>query len=156
MINQLIENNIVSTDLSNIKSKYLNNYPAILQTVANMSYCERKKVGALLISEDYSNILSYGFNGTISGFPNVCELEDGTTNNSIVLHAETNCITKASKFGIKTLNSNIWCTYSPCVDCAKLIIQSGIKELYFLYCYKDLSSLEILHKAGVKIYYLNF
>lgn len=153
-IDELLLSGEISIDLSHIDEKYRKIYPLVVQTYAQMSYCMRKKVGAILVSQDYSNQLSYGFNGTLPGFPNDCECADGSTNEQIVLHAETNCITKASKNGINTKNTSLWCSFSPCSNCAKLIIQSGIKEVYFLYTYKDVEPIKILNKAGVKCYLL--
>lgn len=153
-LDELIQQGIIEIDLSHVPSKYFKSYPYIIQSFAEMSYCERQKVGAILVSSDYSNVISYGYNGTLPNFPNVCELSNGETNEEIVLHAETNCITKASKNGINTNNTSLWTSLSPCSSCAKFIIQSGIKEVFFIYPYRNLDSLKILHQAGVKIYYL--
>ena len=122
--------------------------------VAEESYCTRRKVGALLISPDGENIISYGYNGTISGFPNVCELEDGTTNNNIVLHAEANAIMKACKAGKSTDKCKLIITLSPCVSCAKLILQSGINEVYYLKRYEDLSGIQLFLESGWKMSFI--
>lgn len=123
-------------------------YTKIVKMVAEESYCNRRKVGALLISPDGENIISYGYNGTIKGFDNVCELEDGTTNNEIVLHAEANAIMKACRDGRSTEGCSLIITLSPCVSCAKLILQSGITSIYYLEEYEDTSGVKLLEKSG--------
>ena len=130
-------------------------YTKVVKMVAEESYCTRRKVGALLISPDGENIVSYGYNGTISGFPNVCELEDGTTNNNIVLHAEANAIMKACKAGKSTDNCKMIITLSPCVSCAKLILQSGVSEVYYLEKYEDESGIDLLLEAGWEINFVH-
>ena len=95
---------------------------------AENSYCERRKVGALIVKDKM--IISDGYNGTPSGFENVCELDDGTTK-PYVLHAEANAITKVAKSNNNSLNATLYVTASPCLECAKLIIQSGIKRVVY-------------------------
>lgn len=95
---------------------------------AENSYCTRRKVGALIVKDKM--IISDGYNGTPAGFENVCELEDGTTK-PYVLHAEANAITKIAHSGNSSEGATIYVTTSPCIECAKLIIQSGIKRVVF-------------------------
>lgn len=109
------------------------------------SYCKRNKVGAVL--EKDGRILVTGFNGSLSGFPNECEDNDITMDN--IVHAEQNIICFAAKNGIPTNNTNLYITMSPCVMCAKLIIQSGIKEVYYLIEYRDSEGIELLKKANI-------
>ena len=92
------------------------------------SYCTRRKVGALIVKDKM--IISDGYNGTPSGFENVCELEDGTTK-GYVLHAEANAITKIAKSGNNSDGATLYVTTSPCLECAKMIIQSGIKRVVY-------------------------
>lgn len=120
-------------------------YLSIAKEVSKASYCERSKVGAVIVKDD--NIISFGYNGTPSGFSNVCEV-DGITVKE-VLHAESNAITKCAKSFYSSSDSIMFCTLSPCFDCAKLIIQSGIKQVYFIDKYRDESGLELLKKSNV-------
>lgn len=130
-------------------------YLRIAAEVAKQSYCNRRKVGAVLVSPDSRNIIAYGFNGTISKFPNICELEDGTTDNMHVLHAETNAIMKAAKSGQSTNRSILYVTLSPCVDCAKIIIQAGIKAVIYLEQYRCTKGIELLKRANVTTNQIN-
>ena len=120
-------------------------YLSIAKEVSKASYCERSKVGAIIVKED--NIISFGYNGTPSGFKNICEI-DGQTKKD-VLHAESNAITKCAKSFYSSNNSQMYLTLSPCFDCAKLIIQSGIKEVYYIEQYRDTSGIELLKQANV-------
>ena len=116
-----------------------------------LSYAERKKVGAVIVSEN-DQVISQGFNGTPVGFNNCCErkLEDGTLETlPEVLHAEANAITKCAKFGSTTKNGTLYVTLSPCVNCAKLIIQSDIKRVVYLEDYRDTEGLDLLRKCGI-------
>ena len=116
--------------------------------VAQVSYCTRNKVGALIVNND--NVVAIGYNGTISGFPNVCELEDGSTNPE-VLHAESNAIAKCAKSSNSSNGAALYVTLSPCFECAKIIIQSGIKEVYYLEKYRILDGLNLLLKAKIHV-----
>jgi len=112
-----------------------------------LSHCERKKVGALIVKDGV--IISDGYNGVPSGFDNCCEI-DGKTK-WFVLHAEANAILKCAKHGHSCDGGTLYQTHSPCKDCSKLILQSGIKRIVYIDKYKDLSGLEFLEIAGVKI-----
>lgn len=122
----------------------------IAKRTAQLSYCNRRKVGAVLVSADNRNIIAYGYNGTISGFPNVCELPDGTTDNDRVLHAETNAIMKAARSGYPTDKTTMYVTVSPCINCAKLIIQAGVKRVVYNEDYHNTDGLSILDKSGIE------
>lgn len=118
---------------------------------ANMSYCKKRKVGAILAKENRP-ILS-GYNGTISKMPNDCEDEiDGVLKTSeFTLHAEQNIISHAAKNGISTNGCTLYVTTSPCKTCAKLIAQSGIKKVFYDEIYKDKDGIEYLIKVGVEV-----
>lgn len=113
---------------------------------AENSYCERRKVGALLVKD--RTIISDGFNGTPAGFENVCEDENGRTK-TYVLHAEANAITKVARSNSSSDGSTLYVTASPCLDCAKLIIQAGIKRVVFNELYRMTDGVELLRRAGV-------
>ena len=115
---------------------------------ARNSYCKRKQVGALIVKERM--IISDGFNGTPAGFENVCEDESGKTK-PYVLHAEANAITKVAKSGNSSDGATLYVTTSPCMECSKLIIQSGIRRVVFSENYHDNSGLSLLEKAGVEL-----
>ena len=107
--------------------KFDHSYLEMAQIWAQNSYCKRRKVGALLVKDRM--IISDGYNGTPSGFENICE-EDGVTK-PYVLHAEANAITKVAKSGNSSEGATLYVTASPCLECSKLIIQSGIKRVVY-------------------------
>lgn len=115
------------------------------------SYCERRKVGALIVKEKM--IISDGYNGTPSGFPNVCESVEGVTL-PYVLHAEANAITKVARSNNSSDGSTLYVTASPCMECSKLIIQSGIKRVVFSELYRITDGLDLLREAGVEVVHL--
>ncbi len=117
-------------------------------TWSKNSYCKRKKVGALIVKDRM--IISDGYNGTPAGFENVCEDETGKTK-AYVLHAEANAITKVAKSNNSSENSTLYVTTSPCVECSKLIIQSGISRVVFIEKYHDESGLNLLKRAKIEI-----
>lgn len=116
-----------------------------------LSHCKRKQVGALIVKDRM--IISDGFNGTPSGFPNCCEEEDGTTKWE-VLHAEANAILKVASSAQSCNNATLYITLSPCKQCSKLIHQAGIKRVVYANAYKDTSGIDFLEKAGVTLEYL--
>ena len=118
---------------------------------AKLSHCTRKQVGALLVKDGM--IISDGYNGTPTGFPNDCEDEQGTTL-WYVLHAEANAIMKVARSTNNARNATLYLTHSPCKDCSKLVLQAGIKRLVYLDPYKDTSGLDLLAKGGVLIQWL--
>lgn len=115
------------------------------------SYCERRQVGALIVKEKM--IISDGYNGTPSGFPNVCESSEGVTL-PYVLHAEANAITKVARSNNSSEGSTLYVTASPCMECSKLIIQAGIKRVVFSDLYRIKDGLDLLRKAGVEVVHL--
>ncbi|MDK2851833.1 MAG: dCMP deaminase [Proteiniphilum sp.] len=115
---------------------------------AENSYCRRRKVGALLVKEKM--IISDGYNGTPSGFENVCEDELGVTK-PYVLHAEANAITKVARSNNSSEGATLYVTSSPCIECAKLIIQAGIKRVVYADSYRLSDGVELLQRAGVEL-----
>ena len=115
------------------------------------SYCTRRKVGALIVKDKM--IISDGYNGTPSGFENVCELEDGTTK-GYVLHAEANAITKIAKSGNNSDGATLYVTTSPCLESAKLIIQSGIKRVVYSDKYRIDDGIKLLERAGIECVFI--
>ena len=118
---------------------------------AELSHCERKKVGAIIVKDRM--IISDGFNGTPTGFENPCEDEDGYTK-WYVLHAEANAILKVANSTHSCKGATLYITLSPCQQCSKLIHQAGIKKVIYANEYKDVSGLDFLRKAGVEIIHL--
>lgn len=114
---------------------------------AENSYCQRRQVGAILVKDQM--IISDGFNGTPSGFENICEDESGHTK-PYVLHAEANAITKVAQSNNSSDGSTLYVTASPCLECAKLIIQAGISRVVYNETYRITDGLELLERAGVK------
>ena len=115
------------------------------------SYCVRRQVGALIVRDKM--IISDGYNGTPSGFPNVCESSEGVTL-PYVLHAEANAITKVARSNNSSEGSTLYVTASPCMECSKLIIQSGIKRVVFSELYRITDGLDLLKQAGVEIVHI--
>ena len=115
------------------------------------SYCVRRKVGALIVKDKM--IISDGFNGTPSGFPNICESAEGVTF-PYVLHAEANAITKEARSNNSSEGSTLYVTASPCMECSKLIIQAGIKRVVFSELYRITDGLDLLRQAGVETVHL--
>ena len=121
-------------------------YMSIAEIISKRSTAIKKKVGAVIVKDN--SIISYGYNGTPSGFSNMCEDGNGKTKPE-VLHAESNAISKVSKSTFSSDKATLYVTMSPCIECAKLIIQSGIVKVIYKDYYKDISGLELLDRAGV-------
>lgn len=119
---------------------------------AENSYCKRRKVGALVVKD--KTIISDGYNGTPSGFENVCE-DDNNVTKPYVLHAEANAITKLARSSNNSEGSTLYVTAAPCIECAKLIIQAGIKRVVYGEKYRLDDGLKLLRKANIEIIYLN-
>ena len=119
---------------------------------ASNSYCIRRKVGALLVKDKM--IISDGYNGTPSGFENKCE-DDHDTTKSYVLHAEANAITKVAKSNNSSDGSTLYITTSPCMECSKLIIQSGIIRVVYQEKYRSTDGLDLLGRAGIELVHLS-
>ena len=116
------------------------------------SYCQRRQVGALVVKDGM--IISDGYNGTPSGFENVCEDENNVTK-PYVLHAEANAITKLARSSNNSDGSTIYITASPCIECAKLIIQAGIKRVVYGEQYRLTDGIDLLKRAGIETIYIN-
>lgn len=136
----------------NIKSEkqqqFDKHYLEMAEIWAKNSYCKRKQVGALIVKDKM--IISDGFNGTPSGFENECEDENFITK-PYVLHAEANAITKVAKSGNNSTGATLYITTSPCIECAKLIIQSGIIRVVYAKQYSKTEGLELLRRACVEV-----
>ena len=128
------------------KRDYL--YMRMARTWSENSYCVRRKVGALLVKNQM--IISDGYNGTPSGFENVCEDENDVTK-PYVLHAEANAITKVAKSGNSSEGATLYVTASPCLECSKLIIQSGIKRVVYRDEYRLTDGIDLLRRAGIQV-----
>ena len=127
-------------------TKFDKSYIEMAHVWAKNSYCERRKVGALIVKDRM--IISDGYNGTPSGFENVCEDEAGITK-PYVLHAEANAITKVAKSNNSSEGATLYITDSPCMECAKLIIQAGISRVVYSNKYRITEGLDLLRRAGV-------
>jgi dCMP deaminase len=126
-------------------------YLAMARIWGQNSYCRRRKVGALLVKDKM--IISDGYNGTPSGFENICEDEDNVTK-PYVLHAEANAITKIAKSNNSSEGSTLYVTASPCLECAKLIIQSGIRRVVYGERYRIDDGIRLLQRAGIEVTYV--
>ncbi len=127
-------------------------YIRMAQIWAENSYCQRRKVGALIVKDKM--IISDGYNGTPSGFENICEDENGLTK-PYVLHAEANAITKIARSGNNSEGATLYVTASPCIECAKLIVQAGIKRVVYSEQYRLTDGIDLLKRAGIETIYLN-
>ena len=127
--------------------KFDHSYLEMAEIWAQNSYCKRRKVGALLVKDRM--IISDGYNGTPSGFENICE-ENGVTK-PYVLHAEANAITKVAKSGNSSEGATLYVTASPCLECSKLIIQSGIKRVVYRDEYRLTDGIDLLRRAGIEV-----
>jgi dCMP deaminase len=126
-------------------------YMQMAQIWAQNSYCIRRKVGALIVRDNM--IISDGYNGTPSGFPNQCE-DENNKSFSYVLHAEANAITKIARSNNSSQNATLYVTSSPCIECAKLIIQSGIKRVVYGEPYRLSDGIDLLKQAGITVDYI--
>ncbi len=141
-------NKLVSTQKQNQFDKH---YLEMAEIWEKNSYCKRIQVGALIFKDKM--IISDGFNGTPEGFENECEDENDKTK-AYVLHAEANAITKVAKSGNNSLGATLYATTSPCIECAKLIIQAGIKRVVYLDDYRNDDGLKLLKRANIEV--INF
>lgn len=130
------------------ETKFDKSYIEMAHVWAKNSYCIRRKVGALIVKDRM--IISDGYNGTPSGFENICEDENSLTK-PYVLHAEANAITKVAKSNNSSEGATLYITDSPCMECAKLIIQAGISRVVYSNKYRITDGLDLLERAGVKV-----
>lgn len=126
-------------------------YMRMARIWAENSYCERRKVGALLVKNKM--IISDGYNGTPSGFENKCE-DENNVSKPYVLHAEANAISKVARSHNSSDNATMYVTASPCIECAKLIIQAGIKRVVYGEKYRISDGIELLERAGIEVVYI--
>ena len=127
--------------------KFDQRYLEMAEIWAKNSYCKHRQVGALLVKDNM--IISDGYNGTPSGFENVCE-ENGVTK-PYVLHAEANAISKIAKSGNSSSGATLYVTASPCIECSKLIIQCGIKRVVYKDEYRLTDGIDLLRRAGIEV-----
>lgn len=135
------------------KKRYDFCYMNMAKEIAQLSYARRNQVGAIIVSKE-GQIVSQGFNGTPNGFPNECEYvnEAGElVTKEEVLHAESNAISKCAKYYSSTKNSTLYITLSPCIECAKLIIQSEISRVVFLEKYRCTHGVDLLLRANIAV-----
>ena len=135
------------------QNKYDIAYLKIAREWGKLSYCKRRQVGAIIVKDNM--IISDGYNGTPSGFENVCE-DDNNFTKWYVLHAEANAILKCAKHGQSSEGSSLYLTLSPCRNCSKLIHQAGIKRVIYYNRYKDEAGIEFLKQAGIEIKHLKY
>ena len=139
-------------DKKDNQTKFDKSYLEMAFVWAKNSYCKRRQVGALLVKDKM--IISDGYNGTPSGFENVCE--EGDVTKPYVLHAEANAITKVAKSGNSSEGATLYVTDSPCIECSKLIIQSGISRVVYAREYRITDGLDLLKRAGVEVVKMDF
>lgn len=135
-----------------MKQKFVDYYMAIADATAQLSSAIRLKVGSVIVRDQ--KILATGYNGTPTGWDNSCEdlLPDGALKTkATVLHAESNAIAKVAKSTESSDGATLFCTHAPCMECAKLIYQSGINKVYYRHTYRDSSGLEFLENGGIKV-----
>jgi dCMP deaminase len=128
--------------------RYDKAYLRLAKSWASLSYCKRKQVGAIIVKD--AIIISDGYNGTPAGFDNCCENEAGETH-WYVLHAEANAILKVARSTNNCKGATLYLTHSPCKDCSKLVLQSGISRLVYQEAYKDTSGIDFLESAGLEV-----
>jgi dCMP deaminase len=135
-----------------MKPKFIDYYMKIAEVTAGLSYAKRLQVGAVIVKDN--QILATGYNGMPSGWGNVCEheVEGELKTKPEVLHAETNAIAKVSQSTESSLGSTLFCTHAPCIECAKLIYQSGISTVYYRDQYRSDAGLKFLELSGVHVH----
>ena len=132
--------------------KFDRQYLRIAQIWSENSYAKRLKVGAIIVKDQM--IISDGYNGTVSGFPNVCEDDNGNTH-PYVLHAEANAITKVAQSTNSSKDATLYTLVSPCMECSKLIIQAGIKRVVYAEEYRITEGIDLLRQAGIVVDQIN-
>lgn len=144
------ENNNIITESDKSEKLRLRDsrYMRMARIWAENSYCKRRQVGALIVKD--GQIISDGYNGTPSGFENICE-DDNNVTKPYVLHAEANAITKVARSSNSSENATLYVTASPCIECAKLIIQAGITRVVYGEKYRIMDGVELLERAGIDV-----
>jgi dCMP deaminase len=143
-----------------MKSKYINAYLDIAYRVAELSHARRLKVGAVIVKDD---VITYGYNGMPSRWDNNCETEvwnvhDGSCELKTrpeVLHAESNAVSKMAKSTVSANGADMFVTHSPCIDCAKLIFQAGVKRVFYSEDYRSRAGVEFLERSGIEVTQIN-
>ena len=138
--------------MSQKRKRYTNKYIEIAQVWSDLSHAKRKKVGCIIVKDDM--LISDGYNGTPAGLDNNCEDDSGKTK-WYVIHAEANAILKLSRSHNSSVGATLYSTLSPCKDCAKMILQAGIKEVYYKEQYKDSDGINFLNSCNVKCELIN-
>lgn len=151
-ISELSSAKIIIMHFASKQEQFDVRYLEMARTWAKNSYCERRQVGALIVKDKV--IISDGYNGTPSGFENCCEDETGHSK-PYVLHAEANAITKVARSNNSSDGATLYITASPCIECAKLIIQAGIRRVVFDELYRVADGIELLKKAGIEVQQIN-
>jgi dCMP deaminase len=132
-------------DMLERETKFHKTYMQMAKLIAELSYCSKRKVGALIVKD--RNIVAYGFNGTVNGMPNICEGADGKTLPNVV-HAEMNAVIKA---GTECNGADMYITLFPCEPCVKLMAQSGIKTVFYLQEHKPDNRIQLYGMCSIKI-----
>jgi dCMP deaminase len=130
-----------------MKPKFVDLYSDIADRVGQMSHATRAKVGAVIVKDD--TIISYGYNGMPRGWPNDCEI-DGATRPE-VLHAESNAIAKLARGPASGFGADMFVSYSPCIECAKLIAQTGIRKVWYRQQYRDTAGIDFLRHSSIEV-----
>ena len=146
---EFLERNFMSDDKQRLLDE---RYMRMAAIWAENSYCKRRKVGALIVKDKM--IISDGYNGTPSGFENICEDENNETK-AYVLHAEANAITKVACSHNSSLGATMYVTTSPCIECAKLIVQAGITRVVYNQKYRRTDGASLLERAGVEVVFID-
>ena len=123
---------------------------AVAEQTANLSYCNRLKVGCIVVDDSGTNILSYGYNGTPYGFENCCEDDNNITKDNVI-HAEMNALLKLARDGHSGKDGYIFVTHSPCEKCSASIIQAGISKVYYKHEYRCSKSFDMFKQAGIDV-----
>ena len=131
-----------------MKQKYIDLYMDWAKRTAELSHARRLHVGAVIVKDD--TVISYGYNGMPAGWDNNCEDETYTTKKE-VLHAESNAVAKLARSHNSGLGADIFITHAPCMECAKLIYQSGIQRVWYGTAYRDTAGVEFLEKSGIEV-----
>lgn len=153
-MNELTKHTYSQSSSTSFKTKMIDYHLLVAKLYSNLSQARRLKCGAALATPDNSRVIMCGYNGTLTGLDNACEIDNETKGE--VVHAEQNVLMACAKLGIATDGCVLYCTHSPCIDCAKLIASAGISRVYFNAYYRNIDGLELLERAGVAYYKRNY